>query len=279
MSRTKLGILVLTVALSSLTISAVPQKPIRAEKEVFKDVNNWAATAPGAIKLKGFKPFRAVYKRSYSQASGPNAGQARTDLIIMYAEEVGWDGKAAIMINLIDSADPKWEDTNARQFFTVIDRQDMHVYFESGPIPGKAKDYYFAQPSNGIATMVTTAEGTVQTQKFPAGAVGWGPGPWAMASMDLKGGMKIHLSPAITPVGSILGHRQGIVKDRREFKDAGGRKHNAWLIETGGNLSSSRMGQLYLIPEPPYFLASFSRDLDTGQETDGTRLLSFRYLD
>ncbi len=279
MKTSKLGALLFTFVLLSPGTGAGQQERVRSEKAAFQDAASWPQTAPGQVKLRDFRPFRAVYQRSYNQASGPNAGQLRTDRVIVHAEEVGWDGKAAILVTLIDSGDPKWNDTAARSLFMVIDRQDMHVYFESGPVPGKAKDYYFAQPETGVGTMVTTADGIAQIQKFPAGLVGWGPGSWVLASMDLKEGMKILLGPFITPGVNIFTHKQGIVKGRKEFVDAGSQKHNAWLIENGGTLSSSRMGQIYVAPQPPYFLASFSRDLDSGQETNGTRLVSFQYLD
>ena len=90
--------------------------------------------------------------------------------------------------------------------------------------------------------------------------------------------MKIHLGPFASPAGNILGNRRGIVKGRRKFEDLGGNSRQAWLVETGGNPTNSRMSQILVVPEPPYFLASFSRDLDSGEESNGTRLLNFQYL-
>ncbi len=270
--------IILTLSLT-LSIGCLPtEQKVRPEKVVFEDADSWPQTAPGSIKLKNFKPFRGVYQRAYSQGSGPNAGELRIDRVIVHAEEVGWDGHAAIHIALIDAADAKWDDTAARNLFMIIDREDMRRYFESGPIPGKAKDYYFARPSTGMGTMVMTGDGTTQNQSIPEGIIGWGPGPWAMASTDLRTGAKIHLGPFASPAANIFGNRRGIVKGRLKFQDLGGESHDTWLIETGGNLSNSRMSQILIVPEPPYFIASFSRDLDSGEESKGTRLLSFQLL-
>ena len=267
------------VFLSLLLLSSVAvcqrSGDVRPEKEAFKDVKNWPATKPGDVQLKNFRPFRAVYERAYS---GPK-GDLRVDRVIMTAEEVGWDGKRAALITLIDSADAKWEDAAARNLFMIIDLDDMQLLFESGPIPGKAKDYYFMRPDTGMGTMITTESGTSQTREFPKGAVGFGPGPWALGSLDLKEGARIRLDPFISPAANIFGTRSGIVKGRREFTDLSGKSHTGWLLESGGKLASSRMGQIYVTDQPPYLLARFSVDLDSGKETRGVRLKKFQYLE
>ena len=118
---------------------------VHPKKKIFKDVESWPATAPGQVKLKNFGPFRAVYDRTYSQGSGPNAGDPRNDRVIISAEETGWDGKRAAAITIIDSGIVEHSDTNARvaTIFAALD--DLRLLFEIGPISGKAKDYYIAR--------------------------------------------------------------------------------------------------------------------------------------
>ena len=74
-----------------------------------------------------------------------------------------------------------------------------------------------------------------------------------MASMDLEAGMKIHLGPFASPAGNFFGNRRGIVKGRRKFEDLGGNSRQAWLVETGGNPTNSRMRQILVVPDPPLF--------------------------
>lgn len=252
---------------------------IHPEKRAFQDEQQWSATGPGDVKLKNFRPFRAVYERHYIVGAGPTRGQPRVDRVIVTAESVGWDGRKAVLITLIDTGDAKWDDTTARSLFSIVDASDMSLLFESGPIPGKAKDYYFIRPGEGMGTMVMTHDASVQKREFPKGARGFGPGPWVLGSMALKPGQKVRLDPFVAPPGSILGIRSGIVKGKREFTDLSGRKHSGWLLERGGNLKSSRMGQLYVTNSPPYFLGRFSVDLKTKKETRGFRLIEFRLLD
>ncbi len=280
MAKTKrvTPVLLILTLLSSGTVVCQQSDNVREEKMAYKDVNKWSATKPGDVSLKNFRPFRAVYERNYLQGAGPNAGDLRVDRVIVTAEEVGWDGKKAVLITLIDSGDAKWADTAARNLFMIVDLEDMHLLFESGPIPGKAKDYYFIRPDTGMGTMITTDAGTSETREFPKGAVGFGPGPWALGSLDLKDGAKIRLDPFASPAANILGTRSGIVKGRREFTDLSGQSHAGWLLESGGNLSSSRMAQIYITDRPPYLLARFSVDLDSGEETKGLRLKTFQYL-
>lgn len=270
-------IAILPVAFVLVAGSGVPQtsNKVRPEKKVFENVQAWPATKPGDVKLKNFRPFRAVYERHYSGRSG----ELRIDRVIMTAERVGWDGRKAALITLIDAADAKWDDTAARHLFSIVDATDMSLLFESGPIPGKAKDYYFMRPAKGMGAMVTTDKATLRKQEFPPGARGFGPGPWVLGSMELRGGLKIRLDPFLSPAANIFGTRSGIVKGKTHFEDVSGGRHPAWLLESGGNLAGSRMGQIYVTDRPPYFLARFSLDLDTGKETRGIRLIKFQLLD
>ena len=279
MMRKVFRIVLALMLVSSAAAVGQQSGQVRPEKAAFKDVNSWAATKPGDVKLKNFRPFRAVYERNYSQAGGPHAGELRVDRVITTAEEVGWDGRRAALITLIDSGDAKWDDTAARNLFMIVDLETMELLFESGPMPGAAKDYYFMRPDTGMGTMVMTDAGTSQIREFPKGAVGFGPGPWAIGSLDLTEGAKIRLDPFTSPAANIFGIRSGIVAGRREFTDVSGKSHAGWLLEDGGNLASSRMTQIYVTDRPPYFLARFSVDLDSGEETRGIRLMKFQFLE
>ncbi len=272
------AMLAIAALCAALPAQAQENAKVRPEKEIFRDAQGWPATQPGEVKLKNFRPFRAVYQRAYLQGSGPNRGDLRVDRVIISAERVGWEGKEAILVTLIDSGQAKWADTAARSLFSIVDARDMSVFFESGPIPGKAKDYYLIRPDKGLGSLVTTENAAVQKQEFPAGAVGFGPGPWVMASMNLEEGMKVRLDRFVSPTSTVFGYRSGIVRGKRDFTDLSGQKRKAWLLEQGGNLASPRMGRIYLIDEPPYLLARFSVDGETKKETQGIRLLSFQYL-
>ena len=82
--------LILAVSLGS-TGAALAQQKAHPKKAALADHGSWPTTAPGEVRLKDFRPFRAVYDREYTQGSGPGAGEKRQDRVIVHAEEVGWD--------------------------------------------------------------------------------------------------------------------------------------------------------------------------------------------
>lgn len=254
-----------------------PAQEIHPKKGIYKDKDSWKTTAPGEVKLKNFSPFRAVYDRTYSQGSGPNAGDKRHDRVIITAEETGWDGRRAVAITLIDSGIVEHDDTNARILTMFVDLNDLSVLFEIGPIPGKAKDYYigrFEKEEISINQIITDTQKHV-ARKMPTDKPGFGPNAWVMASMNLSKGLKINLSPMYSSQRNPLTPATyGHIISQESFTDGSGKKHKSWVLETGRNLSNPLVAQIYLTDQPPYYLGNETVNLDTGERKKFTWLRS-----
>jgi len=259
------------VALCAVSSVAWAQEAqIHPSKQVFADLPTWPVTSPGAIELPHFQPFRAVYERRYTQGSGPGKGEPRRDRVIVSAESVGWDGHEAVGIQVVDSAIAEHADTNARTLFMVVDARDLAVLFETGPIPGKAKDYYFARYEGGDALVSYVMTGTqeLQPQKTPLQAAGFGPGSWVMAAMDLVPGAKIRLAPYYSPRANPISQSDhGYVLDKTTVQDGSGQSHSAWVVESLGwyGASSSKTLRLHLKDSPPYLVGVQIYDHDSGE--------------
>lgn len=263
--------LILTTVLAlGLTVAGTSAAEAHPEKAIYADRQSWPATAPGTVKLSGFRPFRATYDREYTQASGPGAGEKRQDRIIVHAESVGWDGVNAAVITVIDSGAARFADTNMRTLTMVTALDDLRVLFEIGPIPGKAKDYYlarFTEDSVLISSVMTDTQ-TLQPRKVPTGQAGFGPGSWVMASMKLEEGLKINLAPYFSPQANPISQTSyGRVVDRETMTDGSGNEHEAWVVETGGwyGPESPKVLRLYLKSAPPYYLGTEIFNHDTGE--------------
>lgn len=255
------------ISLTILNTNSFGQQ-IHSKKKVFQDVKTWKATSPGSVKLKNFSPFRAVYNRTYKQGSGPNAGDPRNDRVIISAEEIGWDGKRAVSISLIDSGIVKHSDTNARVLNMFVGMDKLNALFEIGPIPGKAKDYYIGRFAKGTVylNLITTDKQTLTPRKMETDKIGFGPNAWVMASMNLSKGLKINLSPAFSLRGnSLTSATYGHIVGQKEFTDGSGKKHKAWVLETSRNLATPRVSHVYLINKPPYYLGTETVDLATKE--------------
>lgn len=254
---------------------------VHPKKAGYSDAQQWPATAPGDVKLKNFHPFRAVYQRSYRQGSGPGKGQQRQDHVIVTAENVAWHGKPAILINVLDVANTEYDDTNARSLFMYVDREDLSIVLEVGPLPGKAKDYYIARKMEDkmVLTMVTSEDGNANVETMPTSARGFGPGTWVMACMDLKKDLKIRLDPHFSPAGNaVSGMKFARIIGQKSYKDASGKKYNAWVAEAMWGLSNAKVIHRYLIDKPPYYLGTDSINLDSGEKKEFARLTEFSFL-
>ena len=227
----------LSTALTGVMLAILPLacmgQDVHPKKKIFQEVASWPATAPGDVKLKNFAPFRAVYDRTYKQGSGPNAGDSRQDRVIISAEEVGWDGRRAVAITIIDSGIVEHNDTNARVLTLFAGLDDLRVLFEIGPIPGKAKDYYIGRimPDKITLSMITTDTQKLEPEKIKTDKPGFGPGAWVMASMKLREGLKINLSPTYSLRGnSLTSATYGHIVSRGPFVDGSGVEHQAWAL-------------------------------------------------
>lgn len=273
--------------------SAAADEPVRAEetaqvvhprKVVYQDQHTWPATAPAAVTVQNFRPFRAVYERRYVQGGGPNAGEPRTDQVIVSAEAVAWDGLDAIMIHLIDSGIAGQADTNARTATMILAREDLHVLFEVGPIPGTAKDYFVINvlPDRVVASMVTSATPSLQPRIIETSAPGFGPTTWAFAALDLNAGDRVRLDPALSPGGNPLSPASfGRMLGRETFTDLSGRAFpDSSVIETVTNMANERSLHVFVRNEPPYYLGTASWNMDTDRERNKfVWLKDFMYLD
>ena len=241
---------------------------VHPKKEIFKSLSGWPVTAPGEVRLKNFAPFRAVYERTYRQASGPEAGATRNDRVIVSAEKIGWDGVPGIAITLIDSGIEDKSDTNARVLSMFVGLEKLDVHFEMGPIPGKAKDYYVArlEKNKGYLSQVMTKSQKLMPNQMDLKGPGFGPTTWIMASMPLKPGLKIRLAPSYSPPGNPLtSARYAHVVRKSTFEDSSGRKYSSWIVETSRNFSTPRVSHIHLTDRPPYYLGTETVDLETKE--------------
>lgn len=251
---------------------------VHPKKTHFQEVVTWPATQPGDVTLNNFKPFRAVYQRSYTNG----AGQRRTDRVIITAETIAWYGEAAIAITLIDSGNPAFDDTNGRTLTMYVKQSDLSLLLEIAPQPGTAVDYYVARRLTDKLTVnrVTTETGEHQFQTPETSVPGFGPGSWIIANMDLQAGQKVRLNPVYSPrANALTGFTDvGYVAGREAYTDLSGKTYQAWMVEHASNLSSPTLMRRPMINEPPYLLGTEVINLDTGDKRDSMRLLSFEYL-
>jgi len=259
------------------------QQDMHPTKHVYASRADWPVTAPGDVTLKSFRPFRAVYERNYVQGGGPNAGEPRTDRVIVTAEHVGWDGVEAVSVQVIDSGIADKADTNARALTMFIAERDLRLLFEIGPTPGTAKDYYVAHvlPDRVVGSMVSTATAEVSPQIAEVTAPGFGPSAWVVANMDLQPGLTFRLEPAYSPQSNPLSPGLfGRVIGRETMNDLGGTAREAWVVETVTNLTNERASRYYVIDAPPYYLGTASWNLETDEERNKfVWLKAFAFLD
>ncbi len=243
---------------------------IHPKKQIFRDVANWPLTSPSTqTKLKNFKPFHAVYNRSYKQASGAKRGELRNDKVIVTANEVGWDGRRGVAITIIDSGIVDQRDTNARASTMFVDRKNLSLIFEIGPVPGTAKDYYIARVNqdNIKFSQVDTNAQKLSPKQMSTRQLGFGPTTWAMASSKLSAGQKLNLGPTLTSGNSLTSTSYGHVVGKSKFKDGNGNEIRAWVVETSKNLVSPKVSHVYLSDKPPYYLGTETVDLVTGDRS------------
>ena len=276
---TRIAFLVVSLWIAG-SVQVWAQQPHSA-KRTFADRESWAATAPGEVTLREFAPFRAVYDRKYSQASGPGRGEERRDRVIVAAEEVGWEGERAVAITMIDSGVAEHADTNMRALTMVVALSDLTLRFEIGPTPGRAKDYYLALVTDSelLLSQVETVSQTMIPRKMPKAANGFGPGSWVMASMDLKDDLKIRLAPYYSPQANPISQTSyGRVLEKRTMVDGSGQEHEAWVVEAPGwyGPTSPKVLRLYLKSAPPYYLGTETFDYDTDEASRFVWLRSSR---
>lgn len=272
--------IVLLFFLPAIFAAGPPKDRVHPGKVAFKDFKQWPAVAPGQVSLKNFAPFRAVYRRTYRQGSGPKAGQARTDRVIITADSVAWDGSKAILFNMIDSGEAHHDDTNSRTFSLYFDAGSLAMLLELGPVPGTAKDYYTLRVVGDklICTFVTTDKGESKKQIASTTAPGFGaPAPWILASMDLAKGKQIRFAPTYNVGLGVLNAKAPFrVIGKEKVRSEGGLHFDAWIIESVGNLTSPWVQQTTITDKPPYLIRRESINRDSGEKKVYMDLLDFQ---
>lgn len=251
-------------------------------KAAYADAESWPATSASDVALPDFRPFRAVYERFYTQGLGPGAGEARQDWVVVVADHAAWDENEAIVVSLYDSGNPLYADTNGRVWNAYVDRRNLTLFHEVGPIPTKAKDYYvWRQTEGGMRGGMLDLEARQAEFQNDDSAVGAGVaiGPWAMAALPLSAGMKLRLEPYAGVTSNAFGAGPALVEGQGSFEDPTGRVWEAWAVDVIGSPASPRVSRMQLISEPPYLVARYSHDLETGEDSNGLRLVSLQYLE
>jgi len=284
-----IGALVVVVAGVAFLMTPSPlaseqTPPVHPKKAIYENQAEWPAVSPADVTLQNFRPFRAVYVREYVQGGGPNAGEPRTDRVIVTAENIGWDGVDAVAIQMIDSGIVDKPDTNARTLTMMVAKTDLRLLFEIGPAPGTAKDYYIihALPDKIVGSMVTTAAPALEPRVVDTSEPGFGPLTWAIANLDVTAGQKVRLGPSGSPTGNPLSPASfGHVLRQETFTDLKGREFdNAWLTEMVTSLTNERAYRVFTRNEPPYFLGTASWNVDTDAERyKFVWLTEFTYLE
>lgn len=275
---------VLVLAFSMLIMGSDPAAAqtgdgaVHLAKEIYADMANWEATAPGAVELKNFMPFRAVYERHYRDANG----QPRKDRVVISAEHVAWGEDAAIMVGLIDAGSLDYTDTSARSQIRYFTADDLRLLLQITPVTGTAKDYTLIRMEGGAAhmTSVKTATGESEHREMANAPPGFGaPGPWLWGSMSLEEGMRIRFDPYYASASSnVLGAAPSRVIGRETIEMPDGEAHEAWVLERPLGMTGPRFMRTYVIDRPPYFLGKTPVDVDTGErpEVGSMRLLEFQ---
>ena len=268
----------IVILFSGVPMLACQSQDIHPKKAAYRDAMNWPLVQPGDVELRDFQPFRAVYERTYTDGSGSQV----TDRVIVSAENIGWDGEAAIAISLTDSGVPENATTNARSLVMYVRKSDLSVLFEIGPRPGTAKDYYVGRKDGDklyLNSVVSNSDAR-DTQVMETSAPGFGPGTWIMANADLSDGKKVRLDPMYSPRANAITGFANIahVVGSEAFTYPDGSSKKAWILEHATNPTSAFVVQRPVVDQPPYLLGSRSVNLDTGESSVRMKLVDFQLL-
>ena len=262
--------------------AGIQGQQIHPLKQEFQDASTWPSTGPGEIELPGFRPFRAVYERHYTQGLGPGAGEPRQDWVVVTADYAAWDDRDAIVVSMFDTGNPAYSDTNGRVWTAYVDRSNLRLFLELGPVPGEAKDYYVLKQVGDrfVGGMLYPEREEAEFQQGPPGLnEGIGIGPWAMASLPLGEGMRIRLDPFVGIVANAFGATPAMVDRKVSFVDPSGVTWATWQVDQMGSPSSPRVNRTQLLPEPPYLIARYPHNLENGEDGRGLRIVAFQYLE
>lgn len=264
-----------------LVSTIVNAQGLHPYKQKFADMQSWAPIGPADINLKNFRPYRAVYARTYTNGQGKKVN----DQIIMSAQRVYWYGKTVILFEYHDVGALDFKDTNARTQFYYLDENTLQMYLAVGPKAGTPEDYTSVRVLEDKITTsrLNTATGEVDFKEFPTSdpTFGFRQLRFLMwGAMDLKVGQKIKLQPLFNPPAGGPTLAVGIVADQVEYTMPDKKKKRPYIIENTNNPTSAIMHQFHIINEAPYVLAQGLYNADQKKVTSWwLKLQSFEYLD
>lgn len=256
----------ITVLLISFVSSACDAQNIHPYKMGFKDYEQWNGTSPGDLSVKNFRPYRAVYSRTYTNSKG----EARQDSIIMTAQKAYWYGKAIIVFEYHDAASSEYDDTNARTQLYYLDAETLELEYSIGPKSGTPEDYTIVRVMDDKITnsKIKTETGEIEFSEFsttdPVFAsrqlrfLMW-------SAMDLSVGKKIRLENVYFASPGAIAIDLGIVAEQVDYQAPDGTNYRPFVVDNTSNPTTATVNKYFIIDEPPYVLAQGIYDADKDE--------------
>jgi|GEM_PF-3572494 len=272
--------IILAMIMALISSGAIAQG-LHPYKQKFADMQTWAPTAPKDINFKNFRPYRAVYGRTYTNARGEKVN----DQIIMSAQYVYWYGKRVILFEYHDVGAKDFPDTNARTQFYYLDEKTLQMYMAVGPKAGTPQDYTSVRVLEDKITTsrLNTSTGEVDFKELKTSAPSFGFRQLRFlmwGAMDLEVGKKIKLQPIYNAPSAQSTLAVGIVTDQVDYTMPDKKNKRPFIVENTNNPSSAIMHQFHIINEAPYVLAQGLYNADQKKVTSWwLKLQHFEYLD
>ncbi|AXT18976.1 hypothetical protein D7030_14915 [Flavobacteriaceae bacterium AU392] len=271
----------LIILLVAITSSLCNAQSIHPYKKKFADLQSWPSTFPKDITFKNFRPYRAVYSRTYTNKKG----QAVNDQVIMTAQKVYWYGKSAILFEVHDTGSPEFEDTNGRTQFYYLDEKTLQLYLAVGPKVSTPEDYTTVRVLEDkiVTSRLNTATGEVDLKELTTSEPSFGFRQLRFlmwGAMDLKEGDKIKLQPIFFPSQGAQAFAVGIVTRQVDYTTPDNKKYKPYVVENTNNPTSAVVNKFFIINEAPYLLAQGLYNADDDEIYRWwLKLKLFEYLD
>ena len=271
----------LLIFILALLSSSCNAQEIHPYKQKFADLQSWSPTLPGDITLKNFRPYRAVYSRTYTNSKGKTVN----DQVIMTAQRMYWYGKNVILFEVHDSGSPEFKDTNARTQFYYLDEKTLQLHLAVGPKVSTPEDYTTVRVLKDKITTsrLNTATGEVDFKELATTEPTFGFRQLRFlmwGAMDLKVGDKIKLQPIFFPSQGAQAFTVGLVSEQVDYTTPDRKKHRPYIIENTNNPTSAVVHRFFIINEAPYLLAQGLYNADDDEIYRWwLKLELFEYLD
>lgn len=237
-------------------VSALCAQEIHPYKKEFADFQTWNSTGPEDINLRNFRPYRAVYKRTYTNGEG----QTVNDQVVMVAQRTNWFGSSAILFEYHDMGSKDFKDTNGRTQFYYLDEKTLKMHLAVGPKAGTPLDYTVVRVLDDKITTsrLVTETGDVEFKEFETTEPTFGFRQirflmWS--ALDLNVGDKIKLQPIFNAPQGQPSIALGIVKEQVDYTTPDGKEHRPFVVENTNDPTSALVHKFYLVNEAPYLLA------------------------